>query len=240
MAEAGPVFTIHVIDNGIGIEQKDQERIFQSFEQVGSNVAKSQGTGLGLAISYHIVQAMGSCLKLDSEPGMGSDFYFTVTLEKDDSPASSRSEESTGNLQDMLRRPDIKILDGVKILVAEDNDLNAEIVVEMLSMQGAVAVRADNGKKALEVFKDSGTDEFKVILMDIMMPEMNGLEATRAIRALERKDAAGIPIIAMTANAFKQDEEDAMKAGMSGFLSKPIDVTKLFEVLCSVREPQDI
>lgn len=240
VAEAGPVFTIHVIDNGIGIEKKDQERIFQSFEQVGSNVAKSQGTGLGLAISYHIVQAMGSCLKLDSEPGMGSDFYFTVTLEKDDSPASSRSEESTGNLQDMLRRPDIKILDGVKILVAEDNDLNAEIVVEMLSMQGAVAVRADNGKKALEVFKDSGTDEFKVILMDIMMPEMNGLEATRAIRALERKDAAGIPIIAMTANAFKQDEEDAMKAGMSGFLSKPIDVTKLFEVLCSVREPQDI
>lgn len=236
---AEPAFTIRVIDNGIGIEKKDQERIFQSFEQVGSNAAKSQGTGLGLAISYHIVQAMGSSLKLDSEPGRGSEFYFTVTLKKDDSSASGQIEEPTGKLKEMLRRPDVKILDGMNILVAEDNDLNAEIVTEMLSMQGAVTVRADNGKKALEMFKASRPGEFQVILMDIMMPEMNGLETTRAIRALEREDAAEISIIAMTANAFKQDEEEAMKAGMTGFLSKPIDVTKLFEVLYRVGKMQD-
>ncbi len=232
--DAEPAFTVRVIDSGIGIEKKDQERIFQSFEQIGSNVAKSQGTGLGLAISSHIVKAMGSQLRLDSEPERGSEFYFTVSIKKAAPTAACQDKEPFGRPAEKMQKPDEKSLDGMNILVAEDNDLNAEIVMEMLAMQGALATRAANGKAALEIFKESRPYEFQVILMDIMMPEMNGLEATRKIRSLERRDAAEVPIIAMTANAFKQDEEEAMKAGMTGFLSKPIDVTRLFEALRQV------
>ncbi len=120
---------------------------------------------------------------------------------------------------------------GANILLAEDNDLNAEIAVELLQCQGAMVQRAENGRLALELFQDKGLGAFQAILMDIQMPEMNGLEAAAAIRALGRSDAKTIPIIAMTANTFKEDVEAAMAAGMTSFISKPVDVEALYHEL---------
>jgi len=216
-------FTFQVIDTGTGIEPEDQERIFESFEQVGTSRSKSQGTGLGLPISRNIVSKMGGELQVKSRPGQGSEFYFTVTL-----PLGNSQEAIMGGQEG--RRED-KLLDGVNILLAEDNDLNAEIAAQLLEIQGAKVCRSVNGRQVLRAFAESRPGAFQVILMDIQMPEMNGLEAARAIRALERPDAAAIPIVAMTANTFKKDVDAAMDAGMSGFVSKPLDVDYLYHIL---------
>lgn len=216
------VFTFRISDTGIGIPAEDQARIFHSFEQVGPNITKSQGTGLGLAISTSIVQLMGGELKLHSESGKGSEFYFTVTL-----PKGQFSEQA----KDELTTDSRERFQNVSILIAEDNELNAEIAIELLSVQGAKVTWAENGKAALEQFEQNTPGTFQVILMDILMPEMNGLETARAIRALPRPDAAVIPIIAMTANTFKEDAEAALEAGMTGFIPKPIDVAHLYKEL---------
>lgn len=222
--EEDATYTIRVTDTGVGIAAENQQRIFKSFEQLGSNYSKSQGTGLGLAISSNIVQLMGGELKLTSELDKGSEFYFTLTFPK----GRLKKAKESG----MTREKDF--LKGIKILVVEDNDLNAEIAMELLAEQGAVASRAVNGKNALELMEHNLPGAFDIILMDIQMPEMNGLEATAAIRSLDRADAKTIPIIAMTANAFKEDEDAAMKAGMTGFVSKPIDVNSLYGLLQNV------
>lgn len=165
---------------------------------------------------------MGGELLLESAPGKGSRFYFTITLPK-------------GVLQKPVAAVSAgeKTLRGVHILLAEDNDLNAEIAIELLQIQGAIVQRAINGKEALELFQNSASGEFQIILMDIQMPEMNGLEATAAIRALNRPDAGAVPIIAMTANTFKEDVDAAMEVGMTGFISKPVDVESLYCALHS-------
>lgn len=214
-------YKILVADTGIGIAEEAQHRIFESFEQLGSNYSKSQGTGLGLSISRNIVRLMGGELRLKSEPGRGSEFYFTVAfpmgcIETRDTAIEPYAENG---------------FEGIKILLAEDNDLNAEIAMELLRMKGAVVTRAENGREAIELFKQSAQEEIKAILMDIQMPEMNGLEATMAIRKLARPDASTVPIIAMTANAFREDRELAIEAGMNGFVPKPIDVDVLYEEL---------
>lgn len=212
--------TVKVIDTGVGVSAENQQRIFRSFEQVGTSTSKSQGTGLGLAISRSIVRLMGGDLLLESEPGKGSTFYFTITLEKG-----------------KLKEPPIEVptgertLAGVNILLVEDNDLNAEIAAELLRCQGAIVRRVENGRLAVELFQDKGPGAFQAILMDIQMPEMNGLEAAAAIRALDWPDAKAIPIIAMTANTFKEDVEAATAAGMTSFISKPVDVETLYHEL---------
>ena len=215
--------TFRVIDTGTGISPEDQERIFDTFEQVGPSLSKSQGTGLGLSISRSIVQTMGGELRVRSHLGQGSEFYFTVTL-----PLGNPGEDIE-NGQDIQQED--SLLEGVNILMAEDNDLNAEIAVQLLEIQGAKVQRSTNGKQALERFSESQIDEFQAILMDIQMPEMNGLEAARAIRALSRPDAAVIPIVAMTANTFKEDVDAAMASGMNGFIPKPLDVNYLYAML---------
>lgn len=222
--ETDATFTMRVKDNGIGIAAVDQQRIFKSFEQVGPNYTKSQGTGLGLSICNNIVQRMGGEIGLESEPGKGSAFFFTVTFPKGQLPEPH-------DVQPMASRCSIQ---NASVLIAEDNDLNAEIVTALLQSQGVVITRAETGKRALELFEQSAPGTFDVVLMDIQMPEMNGLEATAAIRSLGRSDAGSIPIIAMTANAFKEDEKAALAAGMTGFISKPIDVSRLMEELCRV------
>ena len=218
------LYEFRVLDTGVGIDLKDQTRIFDTFEQVGTNYAKSQGTGLGLPISHNIVQLMGGELRVKSEPGRGSVFYFTLTL-----PVGSPVYDSVS-----VNEPHIgeALLKEVRILLAEDNDLNAEIAIQLLELKGAVVSRSENGRLAVERFKESEPGEIQVILMDIQMPEMNGLEATRAIRAMDRPDAAAIPIIAMTANVFKEDVDAAMEAGMSGFEGKPLDVEHLYLQIC--------
>lgn len=217
------VFTFRVRDTGAGIPPEDQKRIFESFEQVGSSRAKSEGTGLGLAISRSIVEKMGGKLEVKSEPGAGSEFFFIVALPLDD-----RGGEF---LHSQDGQADGELLRGVQILLAEDNDLNAEIAAQLLEIQGAQVCRSVDGRQALERFSESRPGEFQVILMDIQMPEMNGLEATRAIRALHRPDAAAVPIVAMTANTFKEDVDAALASGMNGFVPKPLDVNYLYRLL---------
>ena len=223
-------FLFSVKDNGVGIPLEYQKRIFDSFEQLGSSVSRSEGTGLGLPISSSIVQAMGGKLELRSIPDKGSEFFFLLRFPLSQcaqetpklSPAPDHME--TGHAETVS-------LKGVRILLAEDNDLNAEIAVELLQMWGAQVDRACNGQEALDLFTGGPAGQYQAILMDIRMPVMDGLDATINIRSSSHPDSASVPIIAMTANSFKEDSDAAAKAGMTGFVSKPVDMDYLLKVL---------
>lgn len=212
------VLYFSVKDNGVGISDEGKKRIFDAFEQEGTISSQSAGTGLGLPISSSIVEMMGGRLEVDSTLGKGSDFHFTVALPVE-------AERVTEKKPDMTEECD---LDGVKILLAEDNDLNAEIAAELLEIKGAVVSRAADGAEAVELFMSSKPDEYQLILMDIQMPVKNGLEASREIRGSMHPDAEKIPIVAMTANSFQEDLDAAMESGMNGFISKPVDLGELY------------
>ena len=209
-----------VQDTGVGISPEEQERIFVSFEQLKPSVSHSAGTGLGLPISRSIARLMGGDIQVKSEPGKGSEFYMTLKL-----PLGTGTPPG-----DSLAGRQEKSLEGMKILLAEDNDLNAEIAQELLAVKGIETCRAVNGEEAVELFTASPNGEYQAILMDIQMPVKNGLEAAGEIRASGRPDA-DVPIIAMTANTFKEDQERAYAAGMTGFVSKPVDPERLFSEL---------
>lgn len=208
-----------VEDNGIGVPLQDQERIFEIFEQADETPANTQGTGLGLPICRNIVHLMNSTLLLESEPGHGSRFFFTLTL----SHKQTSCEEPVSHSEDSLN--------GIHILLVEDNDLNAEVATKLLELKNASVVRAENGREALELFCSNPPQTFTLILMDIRMPVMNGLDATRAIRILPRSDAQTIPIIAMTANSFESEYNAALDAGMNDFITKPIDINQLYQLI---------
>lgn len=209
-----------VEDHGIGISEENRLRIFQSFEQAGNSIAHRQGTGLGLAISNRLVHMMGGSIELESQVGVGSTFYFTLRLPHAES--QSIPEETAS--------PEVDFT-GKRILVAEDNGLNMEIVSFLLENLGCIVEPAANGKLALEAFRDSPEGHFDLILMDVMMPEMNGLEAANAIRNLPRADSKTVPIVALSANAFDEDIKRSLASGMNAHLSKPIEPTKLTEML---------
>lgn len=211
-----------VKDNGIGIDKKDMDLIFQSFEQGSSRNNLGQGTGLGLAISSSLVRLMGGTLSVNSELDKGSEFFFSVSLPISNKPPTVK----TVAVQDK----DYKI-GGMRILLAEDNDLNAKIVHFMLDTEGVQIDRAGNGQVAVDLFQNHPAGYYDLILMDIQMPVKNGLDATREIRALEREDAKTIAIIAMTANTFKEDQEKASRAGMNGFIPKPFQIEQLYQAL---------
>lgn len=220
--EAGATYAFWVKDNGIGIAEEDQERVFEAFEQVGSHISRSEGTGLGLPISYNIVKLMGGELRLKSALGEGAEFFFSIRLLFAGEEDAAKKEAG---------QPQEASLEGLHVLLAEDNELNAEIAKELLECKGMRVEWAENGREALELFERSGAGEFDFILMDIQMPELNGLEATKQIRAGRHPDGARIPILAMTANSFSEDMEAAAEAKMDGFIPKPVDAEMLFAAI---------
>ena len=209
-------------DTGIGMTEEFQKHIFEPFaqEDAGSRT-KFAGTGLGMAISKNLVEKMGGTITFESKEGAGTTFVIRVPFQID-TDRSGRSE--TGEKTEVSIR-------GLHILLAEDNELNMEIAEFLLRNEGAVVTKAWNGQEAVEIFEKSGSGEFDVILMDIMMPVMNGYEAAKRIRFLDREDAQVIPIIAMTANAFVEDRMKAKEAGMNEHIGKPVDGKLLVKVI---------
>ena len=209
-------------DTGIGMTEEFQKYIFEPFaqEHTGSRT-KFAGTGLGMPISKKLIEKMGGTITFESEEGVGTTFVIRVPF-RIDTDRSDRVE--TREKQEASIR-------GMHILLAEDNELNMEIAEFMLQNEGAVVTKAWNGQEAVELFKKSRSGEFDVILMDIMMPVMNGYEATKMIRALDREDAKEVPIIAMTANAFTEDRIRAKEAGMDEHVAKPVDGELLVKVI---------
>ena len=209
-------------DTGIGMAEEFQKHIFEPFaqEHTGSR-AKFAGTGLGMAISKKLVEEMGGTITFESEKGVGTTFVIRVPF-KIDLDADKREES-----KDVSE----KFIKGMHVLLAEDNELNMEIAEFLLQNEGAEVTRAWNGQEIVELFRKSESGEFDVILMDIMMPIINGYEAAKRIRSLDREDAKKIPIIAMTANAFTEDRIRAKEAGMDEHVAKPIDVELLIKVI---------
>ena len=209
-------------DTGIGMTEEFQKHIFEPFaqEDAGSRT-KFAGTGLGMAISKNLVEKMGGTITFESKEGAGTTFVIRVPFQID-TDRSGRPE--TGEKTEVSIR-------GLHILLAEDNELNMEIAEFLLQNEGAVVTKAWNGQEAVEIFEKSGSGEFDVILMDIMMPVMNGYEAAKRIRSLDREDAQVIPIIAMTANAFVEDRMKAKEAGMNEHIGKPVDGKLLVKVI---------
>ena len=217
-----PLVFFSVRDTGVGIPKEEQERVFRSFEQAsGASPAKQQGTGLGLSISSRLVQMMGSDIQLESAPGEGSTFSFTIPL------ALGKTVETEARAEELS-------FEGYRILVVEDNELNAEIALCLLEERKFEVECVHDGAQAVERIRETPPGTYDVILMDIMMPVMDGLEATRAIRAMEREDCRSIPIIAMSANAFDDDLKKSVECGMNGHLSKPVEVDRLYQVLHEV------
>ena len=222
-AEGSRVLTnICVEDNGIGMSREFQERIFESFTQEKRpESAENRGTGLGMAISYLIMKQMGGSLTVTSKVGCGS--LFTATLPAEISDTGSEPEVRPAQSARAEKR--------LRVLIAEDNELNAMILSNILEKEGCSSVVAENGRRAVELFRSSAPGEFSLVLMDAQMPVMDGFEAATAIRRLDRPDASTVPIIACTANTSQNDRDRAGRVGMNGFLAKPIDVDELLKFL---------
>ncbi len=212
--------TVKVKDTGRGMSEEFQKHIFDVFAQERDTVSKgNQGTGLGLSISQRLAKLMGGNLTCESKRGKGSTFTFTFLADPVNEPESDENsikEAENGH---------------PRILVAEDNELNGEIIIELLHGSGFEAELAENGKRAYDMFKASAPGTYGVILMDILMPVMNGFEATKAIRELDRPDAKTVRIFACTANSFSEDREQALESGMDEFITKPVDINELIRKL---------
>ena len=217
-------YEIRVKDTGIGMSEEFAQKVFEAFERErSSTVSKIQGTGLGMAITKSIVDLMHGDIKVVTKLNQGTEFIINVRYELTDEILDD--EDTSEQEMDFTDK---------KLLLVEDIEVNREIATMILEGAGFIVVTAVNGKDALEKVANSQVGDFDAILMDIQMPEMNGYEATAAIRKLENKQLANIPIIAMTANAFSEDVKTALNAGMNGHIAKPIDIPKMLEVLAEV------
>ncbi len=208
-----------VRDHGVGISAEDHDRIFHSFERLERGGAREQGTGLGLSISNRLVEMMGARIHLESQVGRGSYFHFTLTLPQAQAHAARRSAPARADFT------------GVNVLAVEDNELNREILRLFLEDVGCTVVEACDGQEAVDAFCAQPAGTFQVILMDVMMPNLNGLEAAHLIRTSGRPDARSVPIVAVSANAFDEDIKQSLAVGMNAHLSKPIERDKLAETL---------
>lgn len=215
-------------DTGIGMSEEYLPHIYEEFSREHSTTEnKVPGTGLGLPIIKSMIELMGGSIQVESRQGIGT--KFTIDLSFD----IALKEEVYGS-EDTIESSAIHTIKGKRILLVEDNELNAEIAKTVLEDVGALITRAENGQQALELFKEKPAGTFDVILMDLMMPVMDGYTATRKIRELERSDAKTVPIIAMTANAFKEDAEKCIAVGMNAHLAKPLDIEKMKMTIKSI------
>ncbi len=212
-------------DTGIGIKEENLDHIFNSFEQEDTQTARKYGgTGLGLSISYNLVRMMGGMLAVQSEYGAGTEFMFTLPY---------RIAKESEIVHEDISGTAVSF-DGKLVLLVEDDELNVEIAETLLDMDGISIEHAENGQVAVDMFSSKPPDYYDAILMDIRMPVMDGLEATKLIRNLEREDAVRIPIVAMSANAFDADMKKSVECGMNGHLSKPIDMNKVRTLLAKI------
>ena len=220
-------YRFRVQDTGVGMSKEFLEkRLYEPFAQENANVRTDyQGTGLGMSIVAELVHAMGGTIQVESELGVGTTFTVELRFALDDAPQQAAPEAAAP--------ADIS---GMRVLVVEDNALNREIVQCLLEDEGAEVTLAEDGQQAVDAFATAAPGRFDAILMDIMMPVLDGIGATQAIRALPRPDAQTIPIIAMTANAFEEDKKKTQAAGMNAHLAKPIDSAKLCAVLARYRK----
>ena len=211
-----------ISDTGIGMSEEFLKHIYEPFVQERVDARSVyRVTGMGMMIVKGLVEQMGGTIEITSELGVGSTFIVTIPFDIAEKPETP------------LLIPDgDTIIKGKRLLMAEDNELNAEIEQTLLTDAGAVVEVVENGQKALDLFQRSNEGTFDAILMDVMMPIMDGFEATKAIRALERPDAKTIPIIAMTANAFAEDAERCLAAGMNAHLAKPLEIEKIKKIIC--------
>ena len=220
-----------VEDNGVGMDADFQDKIFDAFTREESTLTnKVQGTGLGMAITKSLVELMGGTINVTSEKGRGSRFEVLLDM---------KIAEVKGEVQPQRKDAGAEAagasLEGIKFLCAEDNALNAEILAELLAVEGARCTICENGKVLLDTFEKSKPGDFDMILMDIQMPVMNGYEAARAVRASSHECAASVPIIAMTANAFSEDIQASLAAGMNVHVSKPIDMGLLKKAVAGLK-----
>ena len=223
-----------VRDNGIGMSADFKETIFDAFTRAESSVTnKIQGTGLGMAITRNLVEAMGGTIDVESELGQGSRFEVLIDLKIAEDKSVSLASQTEKDEQDD------SILQGMRFLCAEDNELNAEILTELLKIEGAECTICENGQRVLETFEKSAPGDYDMILMDVQMPVMNGYEATKAIRRSSHELAKTIPIIAMTANAFSEDIQDSLAAGMNAHVSKPVEMRVLEKTIRSIKSSGD-
>ena len=216
--------TLTITDNGIGMSEEFQTKLFDEFEQE-KNDARTQykGTGLGMPIAKRYVELMGGTIAVESKKGVGT--TFTVEI-----PMELTSSEKVEKTKKPAKRKSLK---GIKVLLAEDNDLNAELAAILLEDSEMIVTRAADGQEVVDLFANHPAGTYDIILMDIMMPKMDGLQAAKAIRAMqaERPDAEEIPIIALSANAFAEDVQTSLDAGMNGHVSKPLNVAEVAKVI---------
>ena len=219
-----------VSDNGMGMSADFKDTIFDAFTRAESSMTnKIQGTGLGMAITKNLVEAMGGTIDVESELGQGSCFEVLIDLRI----AEDRKVILTA--QEEIDEPDSNTLKGMRFLCAEDNELNAEILMELLKIEGAECIICENGERVLEAFEQSAPGDYDMILMDVQMPVMNGYDATRAIRRSTHELAKTIPIIAMPANAFSEDIQYSLAAGMNAHISKPVDMKTLEKTIRRIK-----
>ena len=219
-----------VSDNGMGMSADFKDTIFDAFTRAESSMTnKIQGTGLGMAITKNLIEAMGGTIDVKSELGQGSCFEVLIDLRIAEDRFVSSAEQAEKD------EPAGNVLKGMRFLCAEDNELNAEILMELLKIEGAECTICENGKRVLEAFEQSAPGDYDMILMDVQMPVMNGYEATKAIRRSSHELAKTIPIIAMTANAFSEDIQHSLAAGMNAHVSKPVEMKVLEKTIRSIK-----
>ena len=219
-----------VSDNGMGMSADFKDTIFDAFTRAESSMTnKIQGTGLGMAITKNLVEAMGGSIDVESELSQGSCFEVLIDLRIAEDRFVSSAEQAEKD------EPAGNVLKGMRFLCAEDNELNAEILMELLKIEGAECTICENGKRVLEAFEQSAPGDYDMILMDVQMPVMNGYEATKTIRRSSHELAMTIPIIAMTANAFSEDIQHSLAAGMNAHVSKPVEMKVLEKTIRSIK-----